>query len=124
MKSHTEYLTPRSLFGEPGSSRSEELAQRRLEDAEAHREIEDREATPDVVSLLMERTRRALEKLQLRIAAGKLKQPEKIGAASRAAAAAEPRLPLLLLGDPSGGACGTSRTRQAWGARRGSRVDM
>ena len=34
MKSHTEYLTPRSLFGEPGSSRSEELAQRRLEDAE------------------------------------------------------------------------------------------
>jgi hypothetical protein len=82
MKSHTEYLTPRSLFGEPGSSRSEELAQRRLEDAEVHREIEDREATPDVVSLLMERTRQALEKLQLRIAAGKLKQPEKIGAAA------------------------------------------
>ena len=30
----------------------------------------------------MERTRQALEKLQLRIAAGKLKQPEKIGAAA------------------------------------------
>ena len=30
----------------------------------------------------MERTRQALEKLQLLIAAGKLKQPEKIGAAA------------------------------------------
>jgi hypothetical protein len=30
----------------------------------------------------MERTRQALEKLQRRIAAGKLKQPEKIGAAA------------------------------------------
>ena len=51
----------------------------------------------------MERTRQALEKLQRRIAAGKLKQPEKIGAAAERAAAAEPWLPLLLLGDPSGG---------------------
>ncbi len=30
----------------------------------------------------MERTRQALEKLQVRVAAGKLKQPEKIGAAA------------------------------------------
>ena len=51
----------------------------------------------------MERTRQALEKLQLRIAAGKLKQPEKIGAAAERLPAAEPWLPLLFLGDPPGG---------------------
>ena len=71
----------------------------------------------------MERTRQALEKLQLRIAAGKLKQPEKIGAAAE-----------RLLQRSHGyryysweihqGACGTSRTRQAWGAKRGSKVNM
>ena len=38
------------------------------------------EPTSDYAPKSMERTRQALEKLQLRIAAGKLKQPEKIGA--------------------------------------------
>ena len=71
----------------------------------------------------MERTRQALEKLRLRRAAGKLKQPEKIGAAAE-----------RLLQRSHGyryysweihqGASGTSRTRQAWGAKRGSKGNM
>ena len=50
----------------------------------------------------MEWRRQALEKLQLRIAAGKLYQPEKIGARP-SAAAAEPCLSLLFLGSHQGG---------------------
>ena len=49
----------------------------------------------------MERTHRRWRNCSCN-AAGKLKQPEKIGSA-RAAAAAEPWLPLLFLGDPPGG---------------------
>ena len=71
----------------------------------------------------MERTRQALEKLQLRIAAGKLKQPEKIGAVAERPPAAEPWLPLLFLGDPPGG-LPVLRERGRLGAKRGSRVNM
>ena len=65
----------------------------------------------------MERTRQALEKLQLRIAASKLKQPEKIGARPSgccSGAMATATTP----GRSTRGASGTSRTRPAWGARR------
>ena len=66
----------------------------------------------------MERTRQALEKLQLRRAAGKLKQPEKIGAVAE-------RLLQRSHGyryyswKPLQGASGTSRTRQAGGNKKG-----
>ena len=68
----------------------------------------------------MEQTRQALSTA---LAAGKLKQPEKIGTrpsgcCSGAMATA------IFLGAIARGASGTSRTRQAWGARRGSKVNM
>ena len=70
----------------------------------------------------MERTREALEKLQRRVAAGKLSNPRRSprpsGCCSGATATATPP------GRSIRGASGTSRTRQAWGARRGSRVNM
>ena len=71
----------------------------------------------------MERTRQALEKLQLRIAAGKLKQPEKIGAAAERLLQRSHGY-RYYPGRSTRGACGTSRTRQAWGAKRGSKVNM
>ena len=71
----------------------------------------------------MERARQTLEKLQARVAAGKLKQPEKIGAAAE-------RILQRNHGyryfdwKLDGGASGTPRTRQVWRVRRGSRVNM
>ena len=51
----------------------------------------------------MERTRQALEKLQLRIAAGKLKQPEKIGAAAERLLQRSHGYRYSFLGAPPGG---------------------
>ena len=71
----------------------------------------------------MERARQTLEKLQERVAAGELKQPEKIGAAVE-------RIMQRYHGyryyswDIHRGASGTSRARRAWKARRGSRENM
>ena len=71
----------------------------------------------------MERTRQALEKLQQRVAAGKLKQPEKIGprpSGCYSGATATATTP----GTSTTEASGTSRTRRVWQARKGSRVNM
>ena len=64
----------------------------------------------------MQRTRQALDKLQLPTAAGKLNQPEKIDPEASdccSGAMATATIP----GSYTRGACGTSRTRQTWGAK-------
>ena len=71
----------------------------------------------------MERARQRLEKLKERVAAGELKQPEKIGAAVE-------RIMQRYHGyryfdwDIHRGAGASPRARRAWGVRRGSKENM
>ena len=71
----------------------------------------------------MERTRQALEKLQRRIVAGKLKQPEKIGAAAERLLQRSHGYRYYSWEIHQGG-FRYFENAAAWGARRGSRVNM